>query len=195
MSSALQSWQGEQDSAYKCVFAALSWFAVYQTLCYVPGSLGFAALTLGWERHTQCPTSHPPVLTFSALECGGLYWHVFRSYRLMSLLRHLEPGSKSTKCKRKVLTDVRKFWWSPSGRAGMKDRKYNLTFGVFFSKLLFIYEYIYWLLWCFNHCGNTATWWITINIHLNTKGAVYFSAVWAPAIHISFSWNSVCSAN
>lgn len=107
------------------------------------GVSGLAAPTLGWESRMQCPTSHPLVLTFSALERGGPDWHVFRSYRLMSLLRHLEPASTSAKCKRKVLTDIRKFWWNPLGWAGMKDRKYNLMFGVFFPPNYYLFMNIF----------------------------------------------------
>lgn len=102
---------------------------------------------------------------------------------------------------KRFLTDVGKFWSSPWERTGLKDMNYNVMllvswlFFFLFLRLLFIYEYTYWLLWCFNHYGSTATWWILINIHLNTKEVVYFSAVQTPAIYMSFSWNSVCSAN
>lgn len=75
----------------------------------------FAAGALCWESHTSCATSHPPVLPLHCTVVPRLA--LCRSYRLMSLLRHTEPGSKSAKCKRKIFNWLQEVVFKSFGKS------------------------------------------------------------------------------
>lgn len=111
MSSALQSWQGEQAPAYRSVFAARP-----DLLCIKPFSTcqGLWAYCSDTGLGIHVPSSSAS----SAREAGSPDWHMFRSYRLVSLLRYLEPiqspwnAKKGFNCHWKVLIKpIGKSWY------------------------------------------------------------------------------------
>lgn len=145
MSCALQSWQDEKAPAYKCIFAALSCFAFCQTLHHMLGSLGLLPQHQAWKAMHNFPR---PILQcwlclhWKAGDQAGICSGQIGSF-LFSANQSLVQSSLNAK--ERFLTDVRKFWSSPWGKAGLKDTKYNLMF-LFICVFVFqitIYLWIY----------------------------------------------------